>query len=149
MYIWHYSVDMKITTTTTHLWIECDNELYSSCIAGKSYRFIVGDSWVSHHDLAYYTKTNSHYIKGLVIGARAMAGVRTKLPFELEIEFQTLTIAGQTFEFGGPRPNKHFYDAIAAKGIKTELARGIIDGAVNMRGPALRSLNYYRRRARL
>ncbi len=144
-----YNVDMKITTTTTHLWIECDNELFRSCIAGKSYRFIVGDTWVSHHDLAYYTKTNSHYIKGLVIGARAMAGVKTKLPFELEIEYQTLTIAGQTFEFGGPRPRKTFYNALADQGIKTELARGIIEGAVNMRGPALRSLNYRRKRAKV
>ena len=140
---------MKIKTTTTHLWIECDNELYRSSIAGTSYRFIVGDSWVSHHDLAYYTKTNSHYIKGLVIGARAMAGIKTKLPFELEIEYQTLTIAGQSFEFGGPKPGKSFYNAIASQGIKTELARGIIEGAINMRGPALRSLNYYRGRAKV
>lgn len=147
---------MKITSDIRNLWIYCKNwrsndqdMLFSCPIEATNYKFIDNGFAYSHFDVANFTRKSAPYIKGLVIGARAMMGVKQKVPFVLNIEYQTLTIGDQEFQFGGPKPNRAFYRALVEQGIKSELARGIIDGAVNMRGPALRSLNYQRKRARV
>ena len=147
---------MKITSDIRTLWIHCKNwrskdqdMLFSCPVDATNYKFIHESLDYSHFDVAIFTKKPAMYIKGLVIGARAMAGIKTKLPFVLHIEYQTLTIGDQEFQFGGPKPNRAFYRALVEQGIKSELARGIIDGAVNMRGPALRSLNYQIKRGRV
>ena len=142
-------VVMKITTDIMNVWVNGKDMLFRCPLEARNYKFYMDDLDYSFHDVAYLIGSNPYYIKGLVIGARAMMGVKQKLPFVLHIEYQTLAIGDQEFQFGGPRPNRAFYRALADQGIKSELARGIIDGAVNMRGPALRSLNYRIKRAKV